>query len=195
MLPYDEARLIARKLKLRSSTEWRAWARQRSLRNLPVFPEFAYRGRGWTGWSDWLGYVAPEYKTFTEARTFARTLQLVSMEDWRRWIATGKKPKDIPPNPADFYRNLGWASWGDWLGTGAVATFKREYRSFNAAREFVRPLGLRSGESWWRWAMSGARPPDIPAKPSQVYSKKWKGWSDFLATGRYYPRRKRRRRP
>ena len=32
--------------------------------------------------------------------------------------------------PNVVYRESGWESWGDWLGTGAVSTRSRGYRSF-----------------------------------------------------------------
>jgi hypothetical protein len=29
------------------------------------------------------------------------------------------------------YRNAGWISWGDWLGTGFIANSKKEFRPLN----------------------------------------------------------------
>ena len=37
---------------------------------------------------------------------------------------------------------------GDWLGTGTIASYLREYRSFKEARAFVRSLGLKSETEW-----------------------------------------------
>ena len=79
----------------------------------------------------------------------------------------------------------GWHSFGDWLGTGKIATFLREYRSFEDARSYVRSLGLPSEIlRGARSAKSGALPADIPTKPSRKYADKgWQGFGDWLGTG------------
>ena len=59
------------------------------------------------------------------------------------------KPIDIPQDPYKVYRDEGWVSWGDWLGTGAIATKDRVSRPFEEARAFVHKLQLK-GETEWR---------------------------------------------
>ena len=70
------------------------------------------------------------------------------------------------------YKDKGWKGWGDWLGTGNVATFNREFRSFNEAREFARSLGLKTAKDWQKFTSSGKRPDDIPSNPHRSYSNK-----------------------
>jgi hypothetical protein len=60
---------------------------------------------------------------------------------------------------------------GDWLGTGSIAPFLREYKSFEDARDFVRILKLKSGEEWKEYCKSGQKPEDIPANPFQIYKQ------------------------
>src|SRR5258706_14777662 len=69
------------------------------------------------------------------------------------------------------YADDGWSSWGDWLDSGTIATYKVEYRPFEQARAFVRTLGLRSWEDWLDFARSDKRPSDIPIKPERTYAK------------------------
>jgi hypothetical protein len=101
----------------------------------------------------------------------------------------GRKPDDIPVAPDHVYRNDGWLSWGDWLGTGIEATQLRQYRAFQSAREFVWQLGLRSQADWCRYCNGtlegkGERPDDIPVAPDHVYKEDgWLGWGDWLGTG------------
>src|SRR5437660_915010 len=81
----------------------------------------------------------------------------------------GTRPADIPADPGAVY-GRGWTSMGDWLGTGRVATCKRTYRSFAAARSFARSLGLKSAEAWRVFARGGMPekgklPSDVPASP------------------------------
>ena len=80
-------------------------------------------------------------------------------------------------------------NWGDWLGTGVIATRERRYRPFHEARTFARSLGLlarstRSARSeWWAYLKKSGIPKDIPARPDHVYAKKgWAGWNDWLGT-------------
>ena len=70
---------------------------------------------------DWLGTGAiasrdREFRTYKNARKFAHSLKLKSRREWENYCKIGKIPVDIPRNPARFYKNKGWISWGDWLG-------------------------------------------------------------------------------
>jgi hypothetical protein len=101
------------------------------------------------------------------------------------YCISGKKPVDIPDRPNVTYADAGWAGWGDWLGTGTVATYLRHYRSFKKARAFVRRLGLKSRDEWGDYCMSGRKPADIPTKPDRVYANEgWDGLGDWLGTNR-----------
>ena len=54
-LPFDEALLVARSLRLLSQAEWRAWCRSGSRpANVPAAPDKAYVHNGWMGWTHWL---------------------------------------------------------------------------------------------------------------------------------------------
>ena len=67
---------------------------------------------------------------------------------------------------------------------------KKKYRSYEDAKAFVQGLGIKSLKEWNEYSKSGQRPEDIPSTPNQVYKSEWKGWGDFLGTGRiaYYNR-------
>jgi pterin-4a-carbinolamine dehydratase len=149
----------------------------------------AYRDMGWEGVGDWLGtgVVATRdraYRPFGEARAFARRLALKSATEWRAFCKTGKCPADIPTNPWITYRDRGWVSFGDWFGTGTIATYDRDYRPFRQARAFVRRLGLRSEAEWFAYLKSGKCPLDIPANPWVVYRDRgWVSRGDWFGTG------------
>jgi hypothetical protein len=131
---------------------------------------------------------------FEDARKFARSLGLKNKNDWALF-SNGKmpemivRPTDIPANPDKVYADAAWAGWGDWLGTGNVAQFLREYRPFEEARDFVRQLGLETTSDWndfckGKFPEKGILPLDIPATPSQAYSSKgWSGMGDWLGSG------------
>jgi hypothetical protein len=101
------------------------------------------------------------------------------------YCKSGKKPDDIPTRPDRIYSKTGWSGFGDWLGTGTVATHLRQYRSFKKARALVRGLGLKSAADWVTYCNSGKKPDDIPAAPSGTYADAgWLGMGDRLGTGR-----------
>lgn len=125
-----------------------------------------------------------KWRSFEEARSFARLLGLKREKEWRAWARSDKRPQDIPAYPDYVYRNSGWQGMGDWLATGRVANQHRQWRSFEAAREYARSLGLTSQASWQRHCKSGEKPGDIPSNPSDAYKNSgWINWGDWLGTG------------
>ncbi len=125
------------------------------------------------------------YMSFEEARNFARTIGLKSYAEWRKYCKAKEKPLDIPSNPYDVYKEDGWLSWGDWLGTDVIATKYIEFVSFNEAREYARSLRLKNVNEWWRLTKIN-RPSNIPSTPQLAYENNgWNGWDDFLGLKNY----------
>ncbi|OGV66933.1 MAG: hypothetical protein A3K19_03660 [Lentisphaerae bacterium RIFOXYB12_FULL_65_16] len=204
--PFAEAREFARGLRLQSVAEWKKYrrgempGREPRPPDIPTTPQSIYGRDGWMGWGDWLGVgtivaFRREFRPFAEAREFARGLRLQSLVEWDKYRRgempdRESRPPDIPARPRHVYRHNGWVSWGDWLGTGRVATSLREFRPFAEAREFARGLRLQCGADWHTYCRGEMpdrepRPPDIPIKPDGAYAGDgWVGWGDWLGTGR-----------
>jgi hypothetical protein len=180
---FEEARKFVHSLGLKSQREWRAYIKSgKKPIDIPSHPENTYRN-DWKGMGDWLGtgYLATrEYHSFEEARKFVHSLELKSVAEWMKFCKSGKKPEHIPTNPARIYKDKGWISWGDWLGTGAIAPQNREFLPFKEAREFVHELQLKSAEEWIEYYKSGNKPADVPANPQAVYKNDWRGYGDWL---------------
>jgi hypothetical protein len=91
--------------------------------------------------------------------------------------------------PHQTYKDKGWISWGDWLGTGTVATYFLEYRPFKKARTFAHRLRLKNAIEWGKYCRGelkgkGKKLEDIPAKPQRTYKDRgWVNWGDWLGTG------------
>jgi hypothetical protein len=202
--PYTEARAWVRGLGLRSGSEWLEYSRGRMDEkppkplDIPTNPNSVYREKGWTSWGEWLGTgaIAPQariYRPFGKARLWVRGLGLRGRKDWWDFCAgrlegMPPKPADIPSNPQVVFKDDGWSSWGDWFGTGTVASFMRIYRPYAEAREWTRGLGLRSYSEWVNFCagrLEGMppKPADIPSDPVAVYKDKgWIGSRDWLGT-------------
>ena len=94
-----------------------------------------------------------------------------------------ERPSDIPTNPNNAYKNDGWKSLGDFLGTGRTRVSASNQASFEKARKFARSLKLPNRKAWNAYCKSGKKPEDIPADPKIYGSKKWQGFGDWLGTG------------
>ncbi|MCS5712780.1 integrase repeat-containing protein [Candidatus Berkiella aquae] len=187
---FKKARLFARSQKLNSREAWLEYSKSgRKPNGIPATPYLVYKNEGWISWGDWLGtgVIASQkkdFRTFKKALVFARSLKLGGFSDWMHFCKSGNRPKDIPSSPNQIYKNKGWTSWGDWLGTSNVAPQKRTFQSFKMARSFAQSLKLTAQSDWKRYCKSACRPYDIPAAPHKVYNGKgWKSWGDWLGSG------------
>jgi len=158
---------------------------------------------------DWLGTgtIAPflrQYRSFEDARRFARALKLGSSADWKKYCEGKKRnkpklPSDIPRAPWSTYKGKGWKGMGDWLGTGNVASSEYRFRTFREARAYTHRLRLK-GRTDWKKVCAGRKdgksklPSDIPTNPNLTYRDKgWSGWGDWLGTGTLAPSDRRYR--
>ncbi len=108
-----------------------------------------------------------QYRPFEKARAYAHGLKLKSGNEWKQFTKSGKLPKGIPSAPQGTYADKGW---GDFLGTGAIALFNREFRSFETARAFAHGLGFKSRAEWWELSKERKLPNDIPSYPNETYA-------------------------
>jgi hypothetical protein len=119
------------------------------------------------------------WKSFTEGRALARGLELKTWKEWHAWSKSGQRPSDIPSHPSSVYRDDGWISWPDWLGSERVA-----WKRFTVGRALVQGLGLTGEPKYKAWRKSGQRPSDIPAHPDRAYRNDgWVSYPDWLGYG------------
>ena len=121
---------------------------------------------------------------FEEAREYVRGLGLKSYTQWRTNSNLKERPVNIPYSPNLVYKNEGWINWGDWLGTGSVATKDIEFVSYQEAKAFARKLNLKTVQDWFE--LKSNRPNNIPSAPQKTYENSgWKGWGDFFGIKNY----------
>ena len=193
---FEDARRFVRKLELKNQKEWQKYVKgeytNKPLRpsDIPAKPSRTYKDKGWISLGDWLGTGSiasrlMKYRKFEDAREFVRKLQLRNQAEWKNYVK-GKYynklqiPPDIPKAPDQVYKRKGWISWGDWLGTGSIASRLMKYRKFEDAKDFVRKLQLKNYNDWKKISKKFI-PEDIPKAPDQVYKNKgWISWGDWL---------------
>jgi hypothetical protein len=129
-----------------------------------------------------------EFRRFEDARKFVQSLNLKGQKQWQEYYKSGNKPDNIPSTPSWVYKNKGWISWGDWLGTGTVAAQNKKFCSFTDVKKFVQSHGITSQSKWFDYCKSGKRPSNIPVSPQNTYKQEWKTWGDFFGTGTIAPK-------
>jgi hypothetical protein len=138
------------------------------------------------------------WRSFAEARDFARSMGLKSHEQWKKW-AWGRlpghempRPKDIPADPQGCMAYKGeWVDWWDWLGSKKPAWWKADPIPFEEARPLVVQQGFQTMIEYVAW-LRGHRPdlpkppPGMPRYPSKVASYRglYQGSAHFLGMGR-----------
>lgn len=59
---------------------------------------------------------------------------------------------------------------------------KKEFRSFEDAKQFVHTLKLKIRSDWRNYCKYGKKPDDIPSEPIRTYKDEWVNWNDFLGS-------------
>jgi len=128
-----------------------------------------------------------KWRSFTQARKFARSLKLKTQQEWNDWCGSGKRPDDIPRNPVRIYKKE-WKGVPDWLGTGRTSNKEKHQKqpNYDDASKICHDLGIKLGTEYFNKYKKKKLPKFFPANPPNVYHKIWKkrgGWGGFLQTG------------
>ncbi len=126
------------------------------------------------------------WRSFKDARKFARSLKLSSSVKWKEFCKSPDFPSDIPKRPESTFENEGWQGYSDWLGNthGKYLRKGKGMLSFEEARKHVRELKILGLNGWIAYCKSGKRPAKIPASPHTAYKDEWKGYGDWTGTGK-----------
>jgi len=83
------------------------------------------------------GKLRKNWLNFEDAKKFVCSLNLQSTKEWKNYCRSGKKPKNIPTEVHNVYKNYGWTSYGDWLGTKKTATQNMVFLPFEDAKKIL----------------------------------------------------------
>ena len=128
-----------------------------------------------------------QWRTFKEAREFARTLGMTTQKSYEDWARANGRQLGMPVSPHKFYEEF--QGYPDFLGYQAARKQKKTSRTnvlpFVDARVYIQQFGLRSQRSFFQWSKSN-RPSFIPSNPRDFYKDDWTSWADFLGYRRTY---------
>ena len=128
-MTFFEAKDFVQKLYLKSSVEYRMYCLgkfktlpQKPI-NLPAAVGEVYKGKGWKGFQDFLGYQKPrtspvkEWINYDEAKQIIKVYKVKSNKEWRSFAKSSDLPIEVPKSPDKVYsRKLTWKGWADFLG-------------------------------------------------------------------------------
>lgn len=187
---FDKAKKFARSLKLNTGQEWRIYCKSGNKpHGIPSNPARTYR-KEWKGMGDFLGTgtIAPQNKEFWSYEKTSKYLvkhQINTRTKFRISAKGNLLPKEIPRNPERHYKKQNrWTSYGNFFGTGEIASYNKKFKKFEDTRKFVQSLNLNGWKEWNEYCQSGKKPTDIPSSPNKQYKNDgWKNYGDWLGTG------------
>jgi superfamily II DNA or RNA helicase len=133
------------------------------------------------------------WRPFEEARAWARSQGFKTWSEWLAFCAgkrkdLGIRPADIPSNPDKNYKNSGWVSISDWIGSDYVSAKFRNYLPFEEARKWAMQCKAKSYNQWIAFIKEDDFPEFIPRTPEKTYAEAgWISYGDWLGTGALSP--------
>lgn len=182
---------IKNNLKCSSKEEWHSLSRDKKLPSfIPKNPYEKYKSKDWKGWGDLLGTnrikdntITINYVSYENAKKIIKAnLNVSSGNLWKKLAKDNKIPKEIPNRPERYYKNKGWISWGDFLGTNRVANQKRTFISYEETISWLKEnkLFFNSKKDWLSFCKKG-KPIFIPSNPDKSYKNTgWTGFGNFF---------------
>lgn len=143
---------------------------------LPSNPNYAYKDKGWIGWTDFLG-KDNHYPTYEEAKTIVKDNNLQNRGKYKASF----KRFGLPADPSVFYKKKGWIDYYDFFGN-----VPKNYPSYEETKIIIKEKGIKTLEEY----KNCCKKLGLPSNPRRYY--KDKGWidrDDFLgiATKSYLP--------
>lgn len=194
-ISYNEAKnYIKNYIIANTIEEWKMKLKNNEIpETIPNRPDrfYANKNRGWVSWGDFLGtnrlaHKNKNFVSYEEAKKLIKPLNIKSRSEWRKYNKKVIENLNIPLTPSSTYKNNGWISMGDFLGTNKVRDNKiaENYISYEESKKYIKEkINIKSKKEWMLNAKNNKIPEIIPNHPENYYNKKdrgWKGWKDFL---------------
>jgi superfamily II DNA or RNA helicase len=175
-IDFKKARVFAQKLKFKSRAEWTRFTKSDDFPdNIPTVPSKTYKNSGWVDWSDFLDIQIEETKNkkfmnYSEAQKIMQKMKIKSSSEYKNF----KLDLKLPALPEKVYKNQGWVSWYEFLGTT-----NNDYQglTYDQIKDEIKARKI-SNQKQYRTL---SRKIGLPYHPDRTFKNKgWKGWADFL---------------
>lgn len=189
ILSFEKAKEYIHTFKFKNVEEYKQWFRKNNDNITPGNPSGYYKNE-WISWNDFLGKgnanaKNKKYLSFIDARKIVQTLNLKSGKEWNNYSKLHIIPDitcKIPHDPRKIYKNNGWISMEDWLGTNTRIYKKHcNYLEFNEAKKLVHSFNFKTGKEWNNYIKSNLYTSNLPKWPWDYY-KEWVSIGDWLGT-------------
>ena len=189
----DETKQIVRKKRIKSKPEFLERRKtDPELQLIPSTPNETYKNEGWVSWPDFLGTNKAKKVTksncpsLNEAKQIVRKKGIKSSMEFKKRRKTDLELQLIPSNPNQTYKEEGWLSWMDFLGTNKAKVVTKSNRpSLNEAKQIVRKKNIKTVKEFLERRKTDPEIQLIPSNPYRAYKDEgWVSWQDFLGTKR-----------
>ena len=194
-ISFKKAKEIVVKNRITSQSKYKKFVKNKPLNLLtllPSNPNVIYKNQ-WKNWGDFLGTGAIaardiKYWSFSRAKKYVQKFNLSSGQEFKKLCRSGKIPKDIPINVRSTYKDQGWVSMSDFLGS--IHRHQVNYISLNKAKNIIlnyRFTTVVEFKKYFRKNVNELNKLNLPFSPDKIYKNKgWKNWVDFLGSSRNY---------
>ena len=174
---YKEVELFFKQNKINSVKKLQQFIKEGKLpSDIPITIHNVYHNKGFTNYPDLFNtkyFKHIKYLTLKEAMELLKSKNLNSYEDWLNFCKSENRIINIPIAADQYYKNLGWKSWANFLG----------YEKFSLieAKEYLKEHNINTRKKWKEFCSSDKFPRKMPKHPERVYlSLGWIGMTDFL---------------
>ena len=124
-LSYENAKKILSGLGIESGDEWKEFRdSNKRPKNIPRDPRKYYTRLNPNfefDWHDWYGLYEKNYLSYPEARKIILQQNFQNIDEYKEWINSDKRPKNIPKEPQAYYKKYrdgtgGAFLWDRYLG-------------------------------------------------------------------------------
>ena len=155
--------------------------------NFPLNPNKVYKE--WSSWEDFLGV-----ENAGESNKSIKPKEDILLEDLGDNLGLSSS-EELTENNLNFIDSEQKTVDKIFERKNKLSNKKRDYQTYNKngknkkwmsydeAKVFIRSKGIASAEQFYNWNRKGERPFNLPSNPKSVY-KEWKGWGEFLGTGK-----------
>lgn len=185
-LSYQQASEWAQSQNIMTYDQWADRCAAGLPEGVPMDPQTVYRDE-FVGWHEFLGVQLSRdgrkvFWSYERARDWARSAGVKSGRQWKIMAKEGVLPSGVPAQPYKVYM-VQFLNWGEFLGTGHVASKDKVFVTYEEAMDWAKENGLTS-QLKWKAFHKKTKPQNIPLNPQRVYKNQFKTWGEFLGTGR-----------